>query len=360
MWFCGGGISLLTARFCLDAWIRRRAREGVLGERSVIFGASEFGQRFAAQICEPKDPFVNVVGFIDDRATRVPRSSNGIELLGNSETLLNLIRANEVDQVFIALPWAARDRLKKVIDLLELTPVRVSLVSEPLGFDIPVRKIKYINNAPTLQLIDYPLSGWSNVFKWIEDRFLSLPMLIFVGPLMALIAIAIKLDSPGPVFFRQNRYGFNNTEIEIWKFRSMQVDETDPNAPLRQAAKNDIRITRLGRFLRRTSLDELPQLINVLMGNMSMVGPRPHAVAHTYKGQKFEEIIGRYAARHRVKPGITGWAQVNGWRGETDTVEKLEKRVEYDLYYIENWSVWFDLWIIIKTIMIVLQDENAY
>ena len=211
-WFSGTGSLLLVARLCLGGWIRQRAREGVLGERSVIFGAGEIGQRFAAQICDLKDPFINIVGFIDDRATRVPRSSNGFELLGDSDTLLNLIRANLVDQVFIALPWIARGRLQELIRQLELTPVRVSLVSEPLGFDIPVRAIKYINNAPTLQLIHYPLSGWSNLIKWIEDRFLSLLIMIFISPLMVFIAIAIKLDSPGRVFFKQRRYGFNNND----------------------------------------------------------------------------------------------------------------------------------------------------
>jgi Undecaprenyl-phosphate glucose phosphotransferase len=271
-----------------------------------------------------------------------------------------------VDQVYIALPWIARGRLQELIRQLELTPVRISLVSEPLGFDIPVRAIKYINNTPTLQLIHYPLSGWSNLIKWIEDRFLSLLILIFVSPLLVFIAIAIKLDSPGRVFFKQRRYGFNNNEIDVWKFRSMYVDNSayvdnsGPNVPMRQATKNDVRVTRVGRFLRQSSLDELPQFINVFLGDMSIVGPRPHAVAHTYHGQKFEEIIARYAARHRVKPGITGWAQVNGWRGETDTVEKIEKRIEYDLHYIEHWSLWFDIWIIMKTMILIVKDENAY
>lgn len=359
-WFCSASVLLLFTRMLLIRWIHHRAKEGALGERCVVFGAGEPGQRFAAQICDLQDPFIDIVGFIDDRTTRVPQSSNGLMVLGNSETLLNMIRANLVDQVFVALPWTARNRLKEVIKQLQLTPVRVSLVSDPLGFDIPVRSIKYINNAPTLEVVDQPLSGWSNFIKWAEDRVLSALILIFVSPLLALIAIAIKFDSPGPIFFKQKRYGFNNQEIEVWKFRSMHEDNAVRSAPMRQATRNDHRVTRVGRFLRRSSLDELPQFINVFLGDMSIVGPRPHAIAHMYQGQRFEEIIDRYAARHRVKPGITGWAQINGWRGETDTVEKLEKRLEFDLYYIENWSLLFDIWIIMKTIAVVMHDRNAY
>jgi Undecaprenyl-phosphate glucose phosphotransferase len=359
-WFGSVGCLLLVARISLSEWMQRRAKEGALAERTIIFGAGEFGQRFAAQIQEIKDPFVEVLGFIDDRATRVPRSSVGLELLGNSETLLHLIRANMVDHIFVALPWSARQRLSEVIEQLALTPVRISLVSDPLGFNFPVRSIKYINKAPTLMVLDRPLTGWSHLMKWIEDRFLSAAILVFIGPLMALIAIAIKFDSPGPVFFKQKRFGFNNHEIDVWKFRTMYMDDFGPNAPFRQAIKNDPRITPLGRFLRKSSLDELPQFINVLLGDMSIVGPRPHAIAHTYHGQQFEDVIDRYAARHRVKPGITGWAQINGWRGETDTVEKLNKRVEFDLYYIENWTLWLDIYIIMRTLFLIFRDDYAH
>lgn len=359
-WFVIAGSLLITARICLSEWIQRRAVEGVLVERSIIFGAGELGQQFADQIRNFDDPFVKVIGFIDDRATRVPRSSKGFRTLGNSTTLLNLIRANMVDHVFIALPLDARHRVKQVIDQLAQMPVRVSLVSSPLGFDIPIHAIKYINKAPTFLVFDQPLTGWSNLGKWLEDRLIAITILIFIAPLMAAIAIAIKIDSEGPVFFRQKRYGFNNNPIEVWKFRTMYVGDPTGMSDFQQATKDDPRITPVGRFLRRSSLDELPQFFNVLLGNMSIVGPRPHAVAHTHKGLQFEEIIEHYAARHRVKPGITGWAQVNGWRGETDTIEKLKKRVEYDLYYIENWSIFFDIWIIFKTIILILKDRNAY
>ncbi len=195
--------------------------------------------------------------------------------------------------------------------------------------------------------------------KIVEDKFLAALFILFTGPLMLLIALAIKLDSRGLVFSKQARYGFDNTLINVWKFRTMYPNMADANCEV-QTNKDNHRITRVGRFLRRSSLDELPQVFNVLVGDMSVVGPRPHALATNVDGTQFAEIIDKYAARHRVKPGITGWAQVNGWRGETDTIEKIRNRVEHDLYYIDNWSVWLDMLIILKTIVVLIKDENAY
>ena len=359
-WFCAAGGLLLVARISLCEWMQRRAKEGALAERSVILGAGDLGQRFAAQVQEFKDPYTMLLGFIDDRTTRVPKHSNGLEVLGDSDTLLRLIRANLVDQVFVALPWSARQRLAEVIKQLALTPVRITLVPDSLGFDFTVRAIKYMNKVPTLVVLERPLTGWSHLVKWIEDRLVSAIILVFIAPLFVLIALAIKLGSKGPVFFKQRRYGFNNNQIEVWKFRTMYTDDGESDGPMRQATQDDPRITPLGRLLRKSSLDELPQFINVLLGDMSIVGPRPHAVAHTYEGQQFEDIIDTYVARHRVKPGITGWAQINGWRGETDTIDKIKKRVEFDLYYIENWSIWFDIYIIFKTVLLIFRDGKAY
>ncbi len=358
-WFCIGAGTLVGARLVLSQWISKRARAGALVDRWVILGAGEHGQRFAAQIDKINDPCTKLLGFVDDRKTRVPRVSNGTDVLGDTEHLMNLIRAGMVDQVFIALPWAANDRLTQLVEQLALTPVRVCLVADPLGFEFPNHTIRYVGKVPTLQLLDRPLAGWPYLTKAVEDRLIAALVLIFIAPLMALIALAVKIDSPGPVFFMQKRFGFNNKIIEVWKFRTMNADINDPGGAV-QATRNDSRVTRLGGFLRKSSLDELPQFINVLAGDMSVVGPRPHPVGLRSSGRPFEEIVNRYAARHRVKPGITGWAQVNGWRGETDTLEKLEKRVECDLYYIDNWSVWFDLVIIIKTIFVICKDDNAY
>ncbi len=358
-WFFGGATLLFVTRLLVSDWAQRRIREGVLAERVVINGAGEEGQRFAAHLDKFDQPCIKALGFVDDRKSRVPSESHGYALLGDREYLLNMIRSDLVDQVYVALPWSAQARLTELINQLAVTPVQVFLVAEPPSFEFASQTFKFVGKVPVLEVFNRPLTSWSYLIKGIEDRLIALLILLFVAPLMTLIALAIKIDSPGPVLFRQERYGFNNNQIEVLKFRTMYNDE-NASKVMRQATRFDPRITRIGRFLRKSSLDELPQLLNVLRGDMSIVGPRPHAVEHTYRGRKFDDIIHRYAARHRVKPGITGWAQVNGWRGETDTVEKLQKRVEYDLYYVENWSVWFDLWIIVRTIFVIYRDDNAY
>jgi polysaccharide biosynthesis protein PslA len=302
------------------------------------------------------DPFTYVVGFIDDRATRVPRSSQGYELLGNLRTLIGLIRANKVDQVFLALPTSASKRLTEIMEQLANTPVRVCLVLETLGFEAPNKTISYIEKSPIIQIFDRPLSGWSYTMKQIEDKIIAALVLIFITPLLACIAIAIKLDSPGPILFQQKRYGFNDNHIQVWKFRTMYADCDRSAGVLSQTTRDDPRVTRVGRFLRKSSLDELPQFFNVLLGDMSIVGPRPHSVEHLYGDRELAEMVDRYAARHRVKPGITGWAQVNGWRGNTS----IEKRIEFDLYYIENWSLRLDLKILILTLFHGFGQDHAY
>jgi exopolysaccharide biosynthesis polyprenyl glycosylphosphotransferase len=214
--------------------------------------------------------------------------------------------------------------------------------------------------VPVLDVFDKPIADWDMVVKMVFDRVVGTLALIVLSPIMLLTAIAVKLDSRGPVFFRQKRYGFNNELIEVFKFRSMYVDQSDATAA-KLVTKGDARVTRVGRFIRKTSLDELPQLFNVVFsGNLSLVGPRPHAVHAKAENQLYDEVVDGYFARHKVKPGITGWAQINGWRGETDTQDKIQRRVEHDLYYIENWSVLFDLYILFMTPVSLLKTENAY
>lgn len=358
-WFLVTASVLVGSRVTLSLWIGNRIKEGALAERTVIYGAGEQGQRFAAQMSIIDDPCTRVLGFIDDRKSRVPRCSQGYEVLGNTQDLLAMIRANQVDQVFIALPWSAGERLSGLINVIALTPVRICLVAEPLGAEISIPSVKFVGKVPTFQIFDRPFSGWSCVTKDIEDKVLSFLILLFIAPLMSVIALAIKLDSPGPVLFKQKRFGFNNQLIEVWKFRTMYNEQSDFGGAA-QATKDDPRVTRVGRFLRKSSLDELPQFLNVLKGDMSVVGPRPHPVELTSGGRRFEEIVQRYAARHRVKPGITGWAQVNGWRGETSSIDRVEGRLQHDLYYIDNWSIWLDLIIIAKTLFVIFRDENAY
>jgi Undecaprenyl-phosphate glucose phosphotransferase len=359
VWFVGTATLLTGGRMVLGHWISQLAGEGRFAERTVILGASEQGQRLAAHLNEQGDLYTRIVGFVDDRSSRVPASANGYELLGDTSHLIELIRRDMVDQVFVALPWGAAQRVREIIHQLSVTPVRICLAPESVCFDYPDHGFMRVGHVPMLQVFERPISGWSYVSKTIEDRLLAALLILFTGPLMLLIALAIKLDSRGPVFFKQMRYGFNNTLIRVWKFRSMYTDMADVHCDV-QTRKDDPRITRVGHFLRQSSLDELPQLFNVLLGSMSLVGPRPHALSTKANGSLFTDIVDRYAARHRVKPGITGWAQVNGWRGETDTVEKIQKRVDFDLYYIDNWSIWLDIKILIKTVFVILKDDNAY
>lgn len=358
-WFfttCG---VLAVGRLVLSNLFAQWAREGRFALRSVILGAGEQGLRLAAHFKRDGDVHTRVIGFIDDRKTRIELRGRDCELLGDTDTLVRLIRQNLVDQVFIALPWTAETRLWELVQKLAVTPVRIRLAPDLVGFQFADRAFTRVANIPMLQIFDRPISGRSFLAKIIEDWVLGTLFLLFLGPLMLLIALAIKLDSPGPVFFKQKRRGFNDQLIEVWKFRTMHTKMEDPHCDV-QTTKSDPRITRIGRFLRRWSLDELPQLFNVLSGDMSIVGPRPHALGTKAQGQLFWEVVDRYAARHRVKPGITGWAQVNGWRGETDTIEKIRNRVDHDFYYIDNWSIRLDLLIIARTAFVLLRDRNAY
>jgi putative colanic acid biosynthesis UDP-glucose lipid carrier transferase len=261
-----------------------------------------------------------------------------------------------VHDVVIALPWSAEERLVDIIGRLRVLPVRVYLGSDLIGYHFPRHHRQLLEGIPVLEIASVPLSGWSGFIKLVEDKVLAALLLILSAPFLALIALAIKLDSRGPVVFQQARYGFNNEIISVYKFRTMH-HERPPETGVPQARRVDPRVTRVGWFLRRTSLDELPQLLNVLQGSMSLVGPRPHAVEHN---EQFATLIGGYHGRHRVKPGITGWAQVHGFRGTTPTVEEMRRRVEYDIYYIENWSLWFDVRILLMSAIFVWHQRNAY
>ena len=358
-WFGVAAMALATTQLVVRASVRHLARVGSFASRTVIVGAGEHGQRLADHLARHGDARINIIGFIDDRGDRVPRTYEGHEVLGDSAHLMALIQRGVVDQVFIALPWSASERLLTVMTQLAVAPVHIRLAPDLIGFDLVDREFTHVARLPMLHVFDRPISGWLHFTKMLEDKVLASLMLLSLGPLMLLIAAAIRLDSRGPVLFRQKRYGFNNNLIEVLKFRTMYHDRSDADCVV-QTTRNDPRVTRTGDFLRRSSLDELPQLINVLRGDMSLVGPRPHAVQTKAEGQLFEDVVDQYAARHKVKPGITGWAQVNGWRGETDTLEKIRKRVEHDLYYIDNWSVWFDFYILLRTLGTILQDDKAY
>lgn len=339
----------LAGRFVWHIGVRSLVKRKRLARRTMIIGASEHGQRVAAYLNAADDVRTRIIGFVDDRLDgRVPDEAHGIGMIGDIETLLSMIHDNLVDQVIIALPWSAEDRVQQLAKRLSNSVVDVRLAPDLMGLWLADRRTTQIAGLNMPNVVDRPISGRSQLLKMIEDRVGSLLLIVLFAPVMLALALLVKLDSPGPIIFRQRRYGFNNSLITVYKFRTMYTECADPDCEV-QAAANDPRVTRIGRFLRRYSLDELPQLFNVVTNEMSLVGPRPHAILSKADGRMFDEVVENYASRHRVKPGITGWAQVNGWRGETDTCEKLEKRVEHDLYYIENWSLWFDLYILFVT-----------
>jgi Undecaprenyl-phosphate glucose phosphotransferase len=365
-WFLTGILSLVVGRAVLAEVVSSLSARGRLAQRVAVIGKGESAQRLIAALSRAPATRYRVVGVIDDRVDdtsvddgKMPSAVGDTPVLGGLDRLVAEARADRIDEVLVALPWGDEERLATVLDRLSPLPLHVRLVPDPIAFRFAHRPVTRLSGVPLIHLFERPISGWSWFLKAAEDRVLASLALVLVAPLMLLIAAAVKLDSPGPVFFRQPRRGFNSQLFEVFKFRTMRHDLSDMACD-RQTTRDDPRITRIGRILRKTSLDELPQLINVLKGDMSLVGPRPHAVATKAAGKLFEDVVHEYAARYRVRPGITGWAQVNGWRGETDTIEKIEKRVEYDIHYIENWSIALDLWILVRTVLLVFRDPRAY
>ena len=274
---------------------------------------------------------------------------------GTLSELVEDARSGKIDRIYIAMSMKDETRLRDIISQLTDTTCSVLLIPDVFTFNILQSRTEEINGVPVVPLFDTPLNGINMVFKRIEDVVVSSIILLLISPVLCTIAVIVKVTSPGPVIFRQIRYGMDGKPIRVWKFRSMTVMENDTKVI--QATKNDVRVTKVGKFLRRTSLDELPQFFNVLFGQMSVVGPRPHAVSHN---EQYRSLIQGYMLRHKVKPGITGLAQINGWRGETDTLEKMEKRIEYDLMYIRSWSVWLDLKIIFLTVFKGFINKSAY
>ncbi|WP_043310089.1 undecaprenyl-phosphate glucose phosphotransferase [Pseudomonas sp. ML96] len=358
-WFAAGLVLYGAERLLLRAVLRQLIRQGRHIQNAVILGGTENGERVAEYMRRNGDIRLGILGFIDDRISRVNGELADLPVLGNFKTLEQMIREDRVQQVLVALPWSAESRIGQIIGQLRKLPVSVLLAPDMLALRHAHNRITDVSGLPMFNASELPLRGWSPLIKRIEDLILASLALTIVAPVMLLVAIAIKLDSPGPVLFRQKRYGYNNRLIQVYKFRSMYHQMADANAE-RQTIRGDARITRVGAIIRRSSIDELPQLFNVLLGSMSMVGPRPHATATKAAGVLFEDAVEAYSARHRVKPGITGWAQVNGYRGETDTLEKIERRIELDLEYIEHWSIWFDLYILFRTLPALVFTKEAY
>jgi Undecaprenyl-phosphate glucose phosphotransferase len=365
VWLAGfyalGLCTLIAFRRALFLLVRRWTREGRLDRRTVLVGADANGESLIHSLAAQRDSDVRVIGVFDDRGDqRSPASCKGVQKLGTVDNLVEFARHTRVDLVIFSLPISAESRILQMLKKLWVLPVDIRLAAHTNKLRFRPRSYSYIGNVPVIDIFDKPIADWDVVMKWLFDKIVGTLALIFVSPIMLAVALAIKLDSKGPVLFKQRRYGFNNELIEVYKFRSMYVERTDASAET-LVTKNDPRVTRVGRFIRKSSLDELPQLFNVVFaGNLSLVGPRPHAVHAKAANRIYDEAVDGYFARHRVKPGITGWAQINGWRGETDSQEKIQRRVEHDLYYIENWSILFDLYIIARTPFALLHWESAY
>ncbi len=361
MFYVLGLFALIAFRRGLFLLVRRWTREGRLERRTVIVGADANGETLIKSLASQRDSDVRVIGVFDDRGDqRASASCTGVPKLGTVDDLVEFARNTRVDLVIFSLPISAESRILQMLKKLWVLPVDIRLSAHTNKLRYRPRSYSYVGNVAVLDIFDKPIADWDVVMKWLFDKIVGTIALICALPIMALVALAIKLDSRGPVFFKQKRYGFNNELIEIWKFRSMYVDATDASAS-KLVSKNDRRVTRVGRFIRKTSLDELPQLFNVVFtGNLSLVGPRPHALQAKAENRLYDEAVDGYFARHRVKPGLTGWAQIHGWRGETNSQEKIQRRVEHDLYYIENWSILLDLYILAQTPFTLIRTENTY
>ena len=360
IWFSGGLALVIGIRTLVTGFARRLKRKGLFNQRVAIFGAGDQGAKLGRYIRSHEGLIISIVGYYDERVGgRSPKSIDGVPVCGRLADLVANIREGNIDQVIVALPWSAEGRLQEIVGQLALTPVRIRLAPDLANFAFSQRPVMMLGEVPVLSLFDRPISGFNYAVKWLEDKMIALAVLALIWPVLLIVALAIKLDSPGPVFFRQPREGYNNRTFHVLKFRSMRAADGQHDGIV-QARRDDPRITRVGAFIRRTSIDELPQFLNVLAGDMSVVGPRPHAASTRAGGRLFSDVVSSYAARHRVKPGITGWAQVHGWRGETHTEEQLLRRLEHDLYYIENWSLLLDLYIIVRTAFLVITDRHAY
>jgi Undecaprenyl-phosphate glucose phosphotransferase len=352
--------SVICVRFAVSSLVYALAASGRLGRNIVIYGGGSQAMKLIQHIETLREPWNRIVGVFDDRAERTGPFVSGYPVIGGIEKMLDWCRVQSIDEILIALPWAAQDRVLDLLHSFGSLPANVRLSPEFGDRDLHLGRLSNQFRVPMLSILEKPVSSWGGFSKHVLDYTVASISVVVLAPLILLVSACIKLDSPGPVLFRQKRYGFNNQLIEVFKFRTMYTDQTDENADT-LATREDPRVTKVGGILRRFSIDELPQIFNVLRGDMSIVGPRPHALRAKAGDVLYADVIDQYAVRHKVKPGITGWAQVNGWRGETRDEASLLGRVEHDLYYIDHWSLLFDLSIILRTFFVVIRgDKNSY
>lgn len=359
-WFFGGAVLLVVYRMALRALVMVWTRQGRLRRRTAIVGGGSDAEILIEQIRASASNDIAMLGLFDDRIDdRSPDSVAGVPKLGKVADLIEFARRTTVDLVIVSMPLSAEKRVLDMLTQLWVLPVDIRLSAHMSKLKFTNKAYSYVGDIAVFDMADRPISDWNLVFKWVFDKVVALTALVLLSPVMIATAIAIKLESKGPVFFMQQRHGFNNELINIYKFRSMRSDMLDSGAA-KLVTRGDQRVTRVGKFIRKTSIDELPQLFNVLKGELSIVGPRPHALQAKADNKLYYDAVEGYFARHRVKPGMTGWAQINGWRGETDTIDKIMQRVNHDLYYIEHWSILFDLYIVMMTPVRLLNFENAY
>ncbi|WP_334061747.1 undecaprenyl-phosphate glucose phosphotransferase [Alteromonas genovensis] len=355
LWFASSFVVLIVWRYVMRKFLFKIRKSGLNSRRSIIIGATPLGTNVALQIQNNEHLGIRFNGIFDDRGSdRLPHELQNT-VLGKIDDAIEMAKRNEVDYIYIALPMSAENRIRTILEQCSDTTASVYVIPNFFMYNLLNARWQTVGNVQALSVYDTPFQGASDVLKRIEDIVLSIAILALISIPMLCIAAAVKITSKGPVIFKQKRYGLDGKQITVYKFRSMTTQ--DNGAVVKQATKNDARLTKIGGFLRRTSLDELPQFINVLQGRMSIVGPRPHAVAHN---EEYRKIITGYMLRHKVKPGITGWAQVNGLRGETETTNKMVQRVEYDLDYIHRWSIWFDIKIVFMTVFNGFLNKNAY
>lgn len=359
LWYAASATFLLVERIIVGLMIRHWGRNGVMERRAVIVGGGQAAKDLIRSL-ENHDNDIRICGIFDDRkSARSPDVVAGYPKLGTFAELVEFARLTKLDMLIISIPMSAEARILELIRQLWVLPVDIRIAAHANRLRFRPRSYSHIGSVPMLDVMDKPLRDWDSVAKRAFDVAFSIVCIAILWPVMLVAAIAVKSTSNGPVLFKQKRHGFNNETINVWKFRSMYTEMSDPTAK-KAVTKNDPRVTPVGRFLRKSSIDELPQLFNVLAGDLSLVGPRPHAV-HAQTGDlRYTEIVEHYFARHKVKPGVTGWAQINGWRGEIDHGDKIKNRTAHDLYYIENWSLWLDLKILVLTPFRLLKSENAY
>ncbi len=360
-WYGFGAVGLVLFRMGLRALVLKWTRNGRLKRRTVIVGGGKDAEELIKAIEKTANNDIELVGLFDDREDkRSPEVVASCPKLGSVDELIEFARQTPLDLVIVSMPLSAEDRVLYMLKRLWVLPIDIRLSAHMSKLKLAPSAYSYIGDVAMFDMADRPISDWNLVFKWVFDKSVAIAALLLLSPIMILTAIAIRLDSRGPILFKQKRLGFNNELIEIYKFRSMYVDQNDAGAS-KLVTRDDPRVTRVGRFIRKTSIDELPQLFNVLKGELSIVGPRPHALQAKAANTVYHEAVGGYFSRHRVKPGITGLAQIHGWRGETDTLDKIEQRVNHDLYYIENWTPFFDIYILFMTpFSLFSKNENAF